>query len=126
MYRVVQTGISGFSGFFKKSPEGWVPGGTLNLSPENINHFFELFRLIAFQNTQKFYHRASINIFLTRRKLEENWKFSEIPRLGEPFSHIRLAYTTILSMGEHPPPKKTRHFCGFFFTHLGAFLCQYI
>ena len=44
---------------------------------ENINMVFVTFRLLCFQNTPKIVNRSSINIFLSRRKLDENRKISK-------------------------------------------------
>ena len=48
------------------------------MSPGIINHRNERFRLIAFQNIQKFSNPSSINIFSVRWKLTKNRKFSKI------------------------------------------------
>ena len=46
------------------------------ISTGNINILFALFRLIAFQKTKKCKNSSSINVFLVRRKLEENQNIS--------------------------------------------------
>ena len=51
-----------------------------NLAPRGLDIRNERFRLIAFQNIQEILNRASINIFLGRRKLmgsRKNPKLSE-------------------------------------------------
>ena len=87
--------------FLKKSPKGLAPGGTPNLSPENINKFFELFRLIAFQNTQTFCQRLSLPKVTAAQSWRQNRKYPKWP-CGPPIQNscTRGSSRKLLEIGE--------------------------
>ena len=71
--------------------------------PENINYFFVLFRLIAFQKTKNFQNPSSINIFMIQKSSGKIRHFRKsVPislpyyTTGAEFGPILLPYTTIV------------------------------
>ena len=115
-------------GILPKSSQRMGTRGYHNLAPLNLDYRNERFRLIAFQNTQNFLNRPSINIFLVRRKLMENRKFSKfsnqsgykIHRFQDLLSKIRSALVETASY------KKNKQKCAIFLTHSNSFFSCYI
>ena len=86
------------------------------------------FRLIAFQNIQKFSNPQSINIFLVRRKLMRFWKNRmnsiKIEAKSEPESWF-CVHIQILLWILDPVEKCSTFFCGFFLTYPNSFPGHY-
>ena len=85
-----------------------------------INPRNERFRLIAFQNIQKFSNPPSINIFLVRRKLMRFWKNRmnsiKIEAKSEPEPWF-CVHIQILLWILDPVEKPCNIFCGIFLTY---------